>query len=648
MADTPSMPMPSAALDDVADHLDWLEATLCMRAGNDGRDVEPLLARIASARARIDARAEGEVVDRWDRRLGLTTAEVHVIWLVAAIALDPHVRHLLRTVEQLEAWDPTADAIRRVIYGVLPSADALRDLGPEGALRRLGLIERSDGGSSEIHESRWTWALSRRVLALLHGDTAIDPALATIVRIPINEPALSELAVAPEAVDALREALEGQRTVAVVAGLPGLGRRTLLVAAARAAGHEVLEIDTTKLAKDPALQLRAIARECRLTNRIPLLVNVSAGCVDAIGMHLVTQIEGLVLATTAPDRPAMRWERPLVAIELGQPTATQRAALWLAALRAGSASDATLLAERYPLAPALIMRAGEAVRARAAKRALTPDDIYAGIRAVLDDRLGLLARRVMVTQTWDDLVLPTDQIDPIVELIARVRGRSKVYEQWGFAAKVGKGLGVTALFSGPPGTGKTMVAALIAKDLGLELYQVDLAKLVSKWIGETEKQLGALFDAAEAGHAILLFDEADSLFGKRTDVKSSNDRYANLETNYLLQRLETFTGICLLTSNHEANIDAAFQRRLSLHVRFEVPDETERAKLWRAVLPSSAPTGIIDFVGLARRYEMSGGYIRNAAVRAAFLAADEGSSITTGHLERAARTEYVGMGKLAA
>ncbi len=218
----------------------------------------------------------------------------------------------------------------------------------------------------------------------------------------------------------------------------------------------------------------------------------------------------------------------------------------------------------------------------------------------------------------------------------------------GFAAKVGKGLGVSALFSGPPGTGKSMCAALIAKDLGLELYQVDLAKLSSKWIGETEKNLAALFDAAEASQAVLLFDEADALFGKRTAQTSSNDKHANNETNYLLQRLETYTGICILTSNHASNIDPAFQRRLSLHLRFELPDAEERARLWNAMFPPSAPLEpALDFASLATRYEMSGGYIRNAALRAAFLAADEDGPISQRHLERAARVEYEGMGKIA-
>jgi hypothetical protein len=630
--------------DDIEDHLDWIEATLRLRAVKSGDEVTTLLARIERARTRIDARSAAGTA-RWEDRLGLSTAESHVVWLLAAIALSPQIRQALRAAEQIDTMDPPLDTLRRVIYGTAPSAQALRDLGPEGPLRKLGLIERSDGGG-DTHESRWTWALSRRILALLHGDQALDTSLTSVLRVS-DAPLLEELAVRADVVTTAREAMATARAIIVATGTPGLGRRSLLRAAAQQAGLDVLEVQTAKLAKDPRRQLRAIARECKILDRVPLLLNLGADLAEAIGEELVSQIDGPVLVTTGPERPPLRWDRPLIVMELSPPTGTQRAQLWQAALRAGTVGDAEMLAERYPLAPALVFRAAEAARARAVTRTMTPDDIYAGIRAVLDDQLGQLARRVSVTQTWDDLVLPAEQLDPIRELLARVRKRQKVYEQWGFGAKVGKGLGVTALFSGMPGTGKTMVAALIAKDLGLELDQVDLGKLVSKYIGETEKQLGVLFDAAEAGHAILLFDEADALFGKRTDVKTSNDRYANLETNYLLQRLETFTGICLLTSNHEVNIDPAFQRRLSLHVRFELPDEAERAKLWRAVLPAAAPVAGVDFMRLAKRYEMSGGYIRNAALRAAFLAADENSSITAAHLDRAAKIEYEGMGKLA-
>jgi len=231
--------------------------------------------------------------------------------------------------------------------------------------------------------------------------------------------------------------------------------------------------------------------------------------------------------------------------------------------------------------------------------------------------------------------------------MARIRERARVYETWGFAKKVGKGLGVSALFSGPPGTGKTMAAGLIAQDLGVEIYQVDLSKIVSKWIGETEKNLAMLFDAAEAGHAILLFDEADALFAKRTEVKSSNDRYANQEVNFLLQRMESFAGIVILTTNLDTAIDEAFLRRLSLRVQFPMPEPEERLKLWETLIPKTAPTqGDLRLEKLADHYVMSGGYIRNAVLRAAFLAASERRSIDSTHLSRAAHLEYEAMGKI--
>jgi broad-specificity NMP kinase len=620
-------------------------------------EVQCLLARGAEAGAvdaarerlgAIEARLRNSADALPSSDLSLSKAELSVLWVLVAIALDPDARAMAK---HFAAEDPTIAAL-----GQLTSTDAstvFRFLSGSGALRRFLLIERSDGGGPDVHESRWTWAISRRVLAFLHGDMSIDPALAGIAEIKSAAKPLSQIAASEQVVANVREAVRGGKVVVCVSGAPGLGRRTLLSAAAYEACTDVIEVDAKKLAKEPVQlkkQLKMIARECKLLARVPLICNVEAvgEGIDAIGSELVSEIDGIVMVTCGAQRPAIRWGRPVIAVEMSAPTSAQRVELWKAELGQGSVEDAEFLATQYPLAPSVIHHAAQAAKARAAGRAIEPEDIYAGIRTVLDDRLGDYARRVTVTQTWDDLVLPNDQINAIAGLIARVRQRRRVYEQWGFAAKVGKGLGTTALFSGPPGTGKTMVAALIARDLGLELYQVDMAKLVSKYIGETEKQLGAMFDAAEAGHAILLFDEADSLFGKRTEVKSSNDRYANLETNYLLQRLESFTGICVLTSNHEANIDPAFQRRLSLHVRFELPDVDERAKLWRAMIPAAAPVeGGVSFDGLARRFAMTGGYIRNAALRAAFLAADEDSAISQAHLEYAAQLEYEGMGKIA-
>jgi AAA+ superfamily predicted ATPase len=352
------------------------------------------------------------------------------------------------------------------------------------------------------------------------------------------------------------------------------------------------------------------------------------------------------------------FDRGSVLVQLAAPSEAAREVLWRRFLPPEAPpAVARWAAERYRLTPGIIRSAATAATRRANEACargglpaeLTGPDLHDAVRGVLDAKLTTLGTRLAWRQTWDDLVLPDDAVDDIVEFVSRVRHRRLVYETWGMARKVAKGMGLSALFSGPPGTGKTMVAGLIAQELGLDLYQIDLSKVVSKWIGETEKNLGELFDAAEAGHALLLFDEADSLFAKRTQVNTSNDRYANLEVNYLLQRLEAFTGIVILTTNHDTTIDDAFRRRLSLRIEFAMPAPPERERIWRAMLtegPALAPD--LDLASLAHRFEMSGGYIRNAALRAAFLAANDGTPITMPHLLRAARAEYQAMGKVVA
>ena len=614
-----------------------------------GGAVVPELAAVAAALREAESANASLPSQALQRRLGLSDQAMRAVWVLAAAAVDAGYRAKLAA--RIGGELVTADALADVAYDGSRQL-AMRELGCKGTLRRLAVIERSDG-RADVHESRRTWTIARRIVAWLHGDTGLDAELAPLCR--ASEPrAFAELALAAGVENAACEAARAGRAVVIASGSSGLGRRSVLVAAAHAAGRSVLEIDARLLSDDAVVidgQLAAIVRECRLADAAPLVRDLDAldaAQLRSVGEH-IAELAGVVFATSSGRAGAVRWDRPVIEVSVPPPPSSVRGKLWIEALGVEGEGDAELLATQYPLAPALIRRAAEAACAHAADRAIAPHDVEAGVRSVLDDRLAGLARRIDVTQTWDDLVLPDDHLLAVRELVARVRRRRTVYEDWGFAAKLGKGLGVSALFSGPPGTGKTMLASLIARELGIELYAADTSKLVSKFIGETEKHLAALFDAAEAGHAILLFDEADSLFGKRTDVRTSNDRYANLETNYLLQRLESFTGICILTSNHEANIDPAFQRRLSLHLRLELPNANERAALWRAMLPESAPREArIDYSSLARRFEMSGGYIRNAAVRAAFLAADDEVPISDAHLHHAALVEYEGMGKIAA
>ncbi|HNF97953.1 MAG TPA: ATP-binding protein, partial [Pseudomonadota bacterium] len=280
---------------------------------------------------------------------------------------------------------------------------------------------------------------------------------------------------------------------------------------------------------------------------------------------------------------------------------------------------------------------------------VTHDQLRAGIDRRLRNDLGDMAKRIAVSARWDDLVLPDDDILRIKEFIGRSKYAYRVYSDWGFGMRVGYGKGMIALFSGPPGTGKTMLAGLIAQALDLDVYQVDLAQVVSKWVGETEKQLAKVFDAAERAHAVLLFDEADSLFAKRTEVKTSNDRYGNLAVNYLLQRLEQYTGVVVMTTNKEASLDEALQRRLTLHLHLEIPEPPERERLWKSMLPQNAPWAKdINWKALAKDYEISGGYIKNAVLRAAFLAADANTPINMTLLRRSASLEMEDMGRLIA
>jgi hypothetical protein len=577
--------------------------------------------------------------------LGLSANEQRILWLLIAHELCPRTRKIVRDINTEDVVDPTVDTLRRAVYGDRPSITAWRELGVDGALRRFGLIEILEAGP----QHRQTVKLARRVLALVHGEVALDDE-AGFARFEEEGAGLDALEIDEAARTQIAEAFEGNG-LAIVKGGAGTGRRSVIAAIARARGKRVLVVDGMAIAKDREVamrQLRVVARECALFQAVPVIRHLEAlagmGDVPERLDLVERELGGLCFATTT--RAIVRRWKHARQIEVAPLTGAQRARLWRRALPV-SDETADQLATLYPLAPALIHAAGQAVCRGGGE--IDGKRIAAGIRSVLDDRLAGLATRITVSQTWDDLVLPPEQITSVIELLARIRERRRVYEDWGFSAKLGKGLGVSALFSGPPGTGKTMCAGLIARDLGTEIYQVDLSKLASKWIGETEKNLAALFDAAEAGHAILLFDEADAVFGKRTEVKSSNDRHANHETNYLLQRLESFTGICVLTTNHENAIDEAFRRRLSVHVRFPMPEAEERKRLWQALIPKAAPTAQeLCFDQLGETFVMSGGYIRNAVLRAAFLAADADTQIDAGFLLRAAQLEYEAMGKVVA
>jgi SpoVK/Ycf46/Vps4 family AAA+-type ATPase len=324
--------------------------------------------------------------------------------------------------------------------------------------------------------------------------------------------------------------------------------------------------------------------------------------------------------------------RTSVAIEVKRPPRAEQRVLWRAVLN--GAADVS-----QPAIDQATMQFDLGYSDIADSAPDTADGLWALCRVRSRSRLDELARRVEPRLGWRDLVLPTDQTALLHDITAQVRGRSKVYHDWGFERVSQRGLGIGALFTGPSGTGKTLAAEVIAGELGLDLYVVDLSAVVSKYIGETEKNLRVVFDAADKGGAVLLFDEADALFGKRTEVRDSHDRYANIEVSYLLQRMENYRGLAVLTTNLRSSMDQAFLRRLRFVVHFPFPDPVQRAEIWRRIFPSEVPTRGLDPARLAQ-LNVAGGNIRNIALTAAFLAADADEPVTMAHVLRATRGEY--------
>lgn len=341
-----------------------------------------------------------------------------------------------------------------------------------------------------------------------------------------------------------------------------------------------------------------------------------------------------------------------VNVELPATDPSLRKRIWKALLQKEELqleeSQLTALASKFRLNRQQIEKAFSSARNAARFRLasdLNLEALYEGCRLQSSHKLSTLASRMRSPYSWEDIILPKERLDKLKEISNYIRYREQVYEEWGFRNKLSLGRGLNILFSGPSGTGKTMAAGVIANDLGLELYKIDLSSVISKYIGETEKNLARIFKEAENSNAILFFDEADALFGKRSEVKDSHDRYANIETGYLLQKLEEHDGIVIMASNLSKNIDDAFQRRMQFILEFPFPDEAMREKIWRNIFPAGAPlVQGIDFFSLADRFKLAGGNIKNIALHAAFLAAANSGTITNRHILQAVRWEYQKMG----
>ncbi len=380
---------------------------------------------------------------------------------------------------------------------------------------------------------------------------------------------------------------------------------------------------------------------------------------SAIGFieQAIAQFHGLVFAgSESPWQPHTNITYRFVQLELPLPDDRMRQTLWqtyLQQTRQGSSQiQLGYLSSAFRFSGGQIRQAiahakTQAQLSQGVNYTLTLADLLTGCRLVSSQHLVSFARKITPKRVWQDLVLPKDTLAQLQELCQQVRYRTKIYSDWGFDQRFSLGKGTIALFTGDSGTGKTLSAEIIAKELEIDLYQVDLSQVVSKYIGETEKNLSRVFSEAQASNAILFFDEADALFGKRSEVKDAHDRYANIEINYLLQRVETYEGVIILASNLSKNIDGAFVRRLHFSIEFPFPNEAYRLQIWHNIFPTQAPLASdIDFDFLARKFKIAGGNIKNIALSAAFMAAENCSVIGMDHLIQAMKREYQKLGKV--
>jgi SpoVK/Ycf46/Vps4 family AAA+-type ATPase len=376
---------------------------------------------------------------------------------------------------------------------------------------------------------------------------------------------------------------------------------------------------------------------------LPAILLVQCGTA-ALSTAAKRMIERLPAPLILASRDPLILERRLMRNMVDKPHPASQKQLWAKALGpAGANLNGHLddIAEQFRLSAETIASVGALASVTTDDSGKAdPDKLWSTCRSLSRPRLEDLAQRILPVAAWDDLILPETQKQTLLQLAAQARHRMTVYESWGFAGNGRRGLGISALFAGASGTGKTLAAEVLAKELRLDLYRIDLSAVVSKYIGESEKNLKQVFDAAEEGGVLLLFDECDALFGKRSEAKDSHDRYANIEVSYLLQRMENFQGLAVLTTNFKSAMDRAFQRRLRFAVDFPFPGVAEREAIWQRVFPAQTPTSGLNIKRLAQ-LNMTGGNIRNIALNAAFLAAEAGQPIQMKHLLQATRQEAI-------
>lgn len=582
---------------------------------------------------------------------GLTTFERDTLLLCAGMELDSKFPSLCASASgDPKRPYPTFGLALSALPGAHWSA-----LSPGSPLRQWRLIEMGTGDSLTYSPLR----IDERVLHYLVGVLALDERLAGILEVVYDyegiEPVHNEIALS---IAGTWSKIKQARAFPVVqlCGDDVEIMRMIAQSACRSPGYSLCLIHTNSLPQttgEVTSFIRLCERESVLGGHIMFL---DCEEVDTVDPNHEKMIDRLILDLRCPLVIASRnrrttKQRSLITYDVPRLSSNEQMQLWKRSMGSLSSSldgKTNALVSQFDLGSRSIKNACEKATGHFANKKIDPEEVY----SVLWDtclregrpRLESMSVRIEPAAKWEDLVLPEPALRILNEISMHVRQRKKVYDSWGFAKKGMRGLGISVLFAGESGTGKTMAAEVLANELRLDLYRIDLSQVVSKYIGETEKNLRRVFDAAEEGGAILLFDEADALFGKRTEVRDSHDRFANIEVSYLLQRMEAYRGLAILTTNMKNALDTAFLRRIRFIVQFPFPDHVARAGIWQNIFPRDTPVDGLDMNKLAR-LNVAGGNIRNIAMNAAFLAAEEDMSVRMTHILKASRSECMKMEK---
>jgi AAA+ superfamily predicted ATPase len=587
-------------------------------------------------------------------RLGLSPFERNVLFLCTAMELDTRIAGLCARAQN----DPQKNFPTFALALALFDEPAWDCLSPEGPLRYWRLIEINQPGAVPLTSA--ALRADERIVNYVKGLNHLDERLSSLLS-PL-EISLDSVELAPSQQKLVqiilrrwRQSAEtGWPPAAQLVGADSPSKQLVAYHAGAELNRRLYRLPVELLPANP-LELDTLARLWQRESRLlPLALYLSAEELngEAAGPagplnRFLSRTDGVFFVGVREILPHLG--RAHIAFDVAKPTATEQKTAWRAALGDNGQDNAALLAGQFNLNLPTIDELSRLTKTEAnGSDAPLAGKIWEICCASERPRLDRLAQRLVPKVTWDDLVLPAEEMNRLKEIAAQVKHRNQVYCEWGFERKMNRGFSISALFAGDSGTGKTMAAEVIANELRLNLYRIDLSAVVNKYIGETEKNLRRLFDAAEGGGAILFFDEADALFGKRSEVKHSHDRYANIEINYLLQRIESYRGLAILATNMKSALDTAFMRRLRFIVNFPYPTVVDRRRLWEKVFlqPDAKknlavpPLDELDYEHLAK-LNLTGGHIHSAALNAAFRAAAEGSKVTMRLVLDAVRTELL-------